>query len=169
MVNEEIFNWRAYFRRVIGNSIRTFISPTRYRPSKRFSDAQGLKTKSKPEVMVAVDTSGSIRSEDLNDFFSEIYHLYKSGISVTVVEFDTQVQDVWAYKGQLKNIPIKGRGGTIVHDVIRYYKEHRNFSSCIVFTDGYLDVKVEPCQQLIWVISKGGSKQDYPGKVIYIP
>ena len=53
--------------------------------------------------------------------------------------------------------------------MIKYYKEHRNYSSCIIFTDGYLDVNVEPCQQLIWVISSKGQKQKYPGKVIYIP
>lgn len=169
LLKEEVFNWRKYFRRVLGNSIRTFIAPTRYRPSKRFPDAQGLKTKSLPEVMVAVDTSGSVDNGALNDFFSEIYHLYKSGIAVTVVEFDTKVNNTWQYKGQLGKIPITGRGGTQVYDVIRYYKEHRNFSSCIIFTDGYLDIKIEPCQQLIWVISKGGQKQDYPGKVIYIP
>lgn len=169
LLKEEVFNWRKYFRRVIGNSIRTFISPTRYRPSKRFPDAQGLKTKSKPEVMVAVDTSGSIGGQELSDFFSEIYHLYKSGVAVTIVEFDTKVQNTWPYKGQIKDIPIHGRGGTCVKDVIRYYKEHRSYSSCIIFTDGYLDVNVEPCQQLIWVISSKGQKQKYPGKVIYIP
>lgn len=113
LLKEEVFNWRKYFRRVIGNSIRTFISPTRYRPSKRFPDAQGLKTKSKPEVMVAVDTSGSIRDQELSDFFSEIYHLYKSGVAVTIVEFDTKVQNTWPYKGQIKDIPIHGRGGNV--------------------------------------------------------
>ena len=169
LLKEEVFNWRKYFRRVIGNSIRTFISPTRYRPSKRFPDAQGLKTKSKPEVLVAVDTSGSVGSTEFNDFFSEIYHLYKSGVGVTIAEFDTDVTDVWQYKGQLKGISRKGYGGTCCKGVIKYYKEHRNFSSCIIFTDGYLDTKVDPCQQLIWVISRGGAKQEYPGKVIYIP
>lgn len=168
-VKEEVYNWRKHFRRMLGNSIRTYIDSTRYRPSKRFPDAPGLKTKSKPEVMVAVDTSGSIGEQEFNDFFSEIYHLYKSGIAVTVVQFDTTVEDVWQYKGELKNIKRKGYGGTCCKDVIRYYKEHRNFSSCIIFTDGYLDTNVDPCQQLIWVISKNGKNQDYPGKVIYIP
>ena len=110
ILKEEVFNWRKYFRRLIGNSIRTFIAPTRYRPSKRFPDSQGLKTKSMPEVMVAVDTSGSVSSEEFNDFFSEIYHLYKSGVGVTVVEFDTDVTDVWQYKGQLKGIKRSGYG-----------------------------------------------------------
>lgn len=169
ILKEEVFNWRKYFRRLIGNSIRTFIAPTRYRPSKRFPDSQGLKTKSMPEVMVAVDTSGSVSSEEFNDFFSEIYHLYKSGVGVTVVEFDTDVTDVWQYRGQLKWIKRSGYGGTCCKGVVKYYKEHRNFSSCIIFTDGYLDTKVDPCQQLMWVISKGGQKQQYPGKVIYIP
>lgn len=168
-LKEEIYNWRSHFRRMLGNSIRTYIDSTRYRPSKRFPDSPGLKTKSKPSVIVAVDTSGSIRNEDLNDFFSEIYYLYKSGLQVTVLEFDTKIQDRWEYKGNLKNIPIKGRGGTCAKEVIDFYKKHKDYSACVIFTDGYLNIDLPSCQQLIWVITKGGKKDNYPGKTIYIP
>lgn len=169
MVKEEIFNWKKYFRRVLGNSIQSFIAPTRYRPSKRFPDAQGLKTKYKPEIFVAVDTSGSISDDEFNDFMSEIYHLYKAGVGVTIAQFDTRIQHIEHYKGNIKKITRYGRGGTDVKEAIEYYKSHRNYSSCIVFTDGYLDLNFGPVQQMVWVITKGGAKQDYPGKVIYIP
>ena len=169
LLKEEVYNWRSHFRRMLGNSIRTYIDSTRYRPSKRFPDSPGLKTKSKPSVLVAVDTSGSIRNDDLNDFFSEIYYLYKTGLQVTVLEFDTKIQNQWEYKGNLKNIPIKGRGGTDANEVIEYYKKHREYSACVIFTDGYLDLNLPKCQQLIWVITKDGRKDEYPGKTIYIP
>lgn len=164
-----VFNWKRYFRRLIGNSITSEIQLTRMRPSKRFPDARGIRMKRKPNIMVAVDTSGSISQDDLRDFFSEIHHVWKTGVNVTVVEIDTKIQKIFEYKGN-QSIQVSGRGGTDMTDAITYYKQHHDFSSCIIFTDGYLctfDLPV--CQSLIWVIAKGGNKTKYPGQVIYIP
>lgn len=164
-----VFNWKRYFRRLIGNSITSEIQLTRMRPSKRFPDARGIRMKRKPNIMVAVDTSGSISQDDLRDFFSEIHHIWKTGVNVTVVEFDTKIQNIFEYKGQ-QNIEVHGRGGTDPTSTIEYYKQHRDFSSCIIFTDGYLSTfKLPICQSLIWVITKDGNKAKYPGQVIYIP
>lgn len=164
-----VFNWKRYFRRLIGNSITSEIQLTRMRPSKRFPDARGIRMKRKPNIMVAVDTSGSISQDDLKDFFSEIHHIWKTGVNVTVVEFDTKIQNIFEYKGQ-QNIEVHGRGGTDPTSTIEYYKQHRDFSSCVIFTDGYLSTfKLPICQSLIWVITKGGNKVKYPGQVIYIP
>lgn len=107
-----VFNWKRYFRRLIGNSITSEIQLTRMRPSKRFPDARGIRMKRKPNIMVAVDTSGSISQNDLGDFFSEIHHVYRSGVNVTVVEFDTKIQKVFEYKDK-PNIDICGRGGNV--------------------------------------------------------
>ena len=164
-----VFNWKRYFRRLIGNSITSEIQLTRMRPSKRFPDARGIRMKRKPNIMVAVDTSGSISQDDLKDFFSEIHHIWKTGVNVTVVEFDTKIQNIFEYKGQ-QNIEVHGRGGTDATSTIEYYKQHHDFSSCIIFTDGYLSTfKLPICQSLIWVITKDGNKAKYPGQVIYIP
>lgn len=164
-----VFNWKRYFRRLIGNSITSEIQLTRMRPSKRFPDARGIRMKRKPNIMVAVDTSGSISQDDLKDFFSEIHHIWKTGVNVTVVEFDTIIQNIFEYKGQ-QNIKVHGRGGTDATSAIEYYKQHHDFSSCIIFTDGYLSTfKLPICQSLIWVITKDGNKTKYPGQVIYIP
>lgn len=164
-----VFNWKRYFRRLIGNSITSEIQLTRMRPSKRFPDARGIRMKRKPNIMVAVDTSGSISQNDLKDFFSEIHHIWKTGVNVTVVEIDTKIQKIFEYKGN-QSIEVSGNGGTDLTDAIIYYKQHHDFSSCIIFTDGYLSTfKLPICQSLIWVITKGGNKTKYPGQVIYIP
>lgn len=164
-----VFNWKRYFRRLIGNSITSEIQLTRMRPSKRFPDARGIRMKRKPNIMVAVDTSGSISQDDLRDFFSEIHHIWKTGVNVTVVEFDTKIQNIFEYKGQ-QNIEVHGRGGTDATSAIEYYKQHHDFSSCIIFTDGYLSTfKLPICQSLIWVITKDGNKVKYLGQTIFIP
>ena len=86
-----------------------------------------------------------------------------------MVEFDTKIQNIFEYKGN-QSISISGRGGTDLTEAITYYKQHRDFSSCVIFTDGYLSTfKLPICQSLIWVITKGGNKAKYPGQVIYIP
>ena len=164
-----IFNWKKYFRRVLGNSIITYIAKTRYKPSKRFEDSPGLKLKQLPNILVAVDTSGSISDRDLSEFFAEIYNISKSGVEITVIEFDTCIQNISKFKKN-HQIEIHGRGSTDCLEVINYYRQHREFSSCVIFTDGYLCLDHLPkAMGLIWCITPGGNEQAYPGKTIYIP
>lgn len=165
-----VFNWKKYFRRLVGNAITNDIQLTRMRPSKRFPDARGLRFKRKPVILVGVDTSGSVSKKDLTDFFSEIYHIHNAGVNVTVVECDTKIQNIFKYEGK-QDIKINGRGGTELSPVIDYYKEHNEFTVCILFTDGYCNTKLDKCQNLVWVITSDGNKsQRYsPGKVVFIP
>lgn len=165
-----VFNWKRYFRRLIGNSISSEIQSTRMRPSKRFPDAKGIRLKRKPNILVGVDTSGSVSMDELNDFFSEINHIYRSGVEVTVVECDTQINNIFKYTGK-HNIKIGGRGGTILNPIIEYYNSHKEHNVCIIFTDGELySLDLPKCNHLIWVITSNGNKVDkFPGKTIYIP
>ena len=167
---DAIFNWKSYFRRVIGNSIQSFIKSTRYKPSKRFKDQPGNILKFKPKVLVAVDTSGSVSDNELSDFFTEIDHLHKSGVTVDILEFDTKITNIFTYKNKNQKIEICGRGGTDVTEAWNYYKNHSEYSTFVIFTDGYLTYKDLPhCKNVIWVISSSGQKADYPGIAIYIP
>lgn len=165
-----VFNWKSYFRRVIGNSIKSFLKSTRYRPSHRFKGQPGTCLKFKPKVVVAVDTSGSVSNDELQDFFTEIEYLHKSGVGVDVLEFDTNIQNKFEYKGKKTDIKIVGRGGTDVSPCFDYYKQHKEYSTLVVFTDGYLNIRHLPkCQNVIWVITSNGQRQNYPGISIYIP
>lgn len=167
---EPVFNWKNYFRRVVGNSIKSYIKSTRYRPSFRFKGQPGNVLKFKPKVLVGIDTSGSVSNEELKEFFGEVQHLYKSGVCVDIVEFDTQIQSKFEYKGVKTEIPISGRGGTDCTTTVEYYLQHREYSTLVIFTDGYLSVSHLPlAQNLVWVITSNGQHQDYPGISIYIP
>lgn len=166
---ERVFNWKSYFRRVVGNSIKSHIKSTRSRPSLFFKGQPGIVLKFNPKILVAIDTSGSISDEELNEFFSELQHLYKSGVYIEVVEFDTTIQNKFVYKGQKKDIEIVGRGGTDMTDVYNYYTENRDFSTLVMFTDGYLDIDYPRHRNVVWVISSNGKIQNYPGVTVYIP
>lgn len=166
-INPPSFNWKKYFRRVIGNSIKTFIKSTRYRPSFRFKGSPGNIVKFRPKILVAIDTSGSVSDAELEEFFSEIYHIYKSGVDIEVVEFDTRITHKFIYKGSQHKFQINGRGGTDVTEVMDYYNKSSQFSSLVVFTDGYLGINYQ-ARNLIWVITPNGSHQNYPGISIYM-
>ncbi len=166
----QIFNWKAYFRRLIGTIRSEEIRKTRRKESKRFAGAAGLKKDKKTEILVAIDTSGSVSNKELCDFFSEINNVYKSGAVVKIIEFDHALQRVYDYSGKWDG-SISGRGGTSFEIPIDYYNEHRrDYQTMIVFTDGYANIEnLNPQGPVIWVITSEGSRQNYPGKTIYIP
>lgn len=167
---EAVFNWKGYFRRVVGNSIKSYIKSTRYRPSFRFKGQPGHVLKFKPKVLVAIDTSGSVSNNELQDFFTEVEYLYKSGVGVDVIEFDADIQKKFPYTGKKTEIEICGRGGTDVTTTYEYYINHKEYSTLVVFTDGYLGVDhLSRTRNVIWVITSDGYRQQYPGISIYIP
>ena len=95
-----VFNWKSYFRRLLGTAIETYVKKSRRKESKRFEGAAGLKQKHKHRILVAIDTSGSVSDQELCDFFSEINHIYKAGAQIDILEFDHAVQRVYQYSGK---------------------------------------------------------------------
>ena len=167
-VKERLFNWKAYFRRYLGSIIDVEIKKSRKKESVRFPDAAGIKHRRKSKVFVIVDTSGSISHTDLGDFFSEIHHVYKAGAVIDVCEIDTKINRIYPFNGKW-DMKASGRGGTILDDAINYFNEHRrDYTSCVIFTDGYCNVDFKIYGDSMWIIASGGSKQKYPGKTIYI-
>ena len=165
----EIFNWKHYFRRLLGSIYDVNIKSTRRKESKRFEGAAGIQHKKKVSILVAVDTSGSVSTRELQDFFAEIEYIYKAGARVTILECDTRINKVVEYDG--KRIPeIVGRGGTDFNPPVEYYLKHKKeYASLIYFTDGECYLPKHHPSGMVWVITSNGERQDYPGKTIYIP
>lgn len=165
----EVFNWKAYFRRLLGSIYDVNIKSTRRKESKRFEGAAGIQHKKKVSILVAIDTSGSVSEKELQEFFSEIDYVYKAGARVTIIQCDTMINSVDDYDG--RNLPkITGRGGTDFNPPVDYYVEHiREYASLVYFTDGYASLPNKTPQGMVWIISSRGCHQDYPGKTIYIP
>ena len=165
----EVFNWKAYFRRMLGTIYDVNIKTTRRKPSKRFEGSAGIQHRKKVSILVAIDTSGSVSTKELKEFFSEIDYVYKAGARVTILQCDTRINKIEDYDG--KNIPeIKGRGGTSFDPPVDYYVKHKKeYASLIYFTDGEADLPIRNPSGMVWVISSVGCHQDFPGKAIYIP
>ena len=165
----EIFNWKHYFRRLLGTIYDVNIKSTRRKESKRFPGAAGIQHKKKVSILVAVDTSGSVSNKELQDFFNEIDYIYKAGARVTIVECDTRINKIAEYDG--KKLPeICGRGGTDFNQPVEYYIKHKKeYASLIYFTDGECSLPDKHPSGMVWVITSNGYHQDFPGKTIYIP
>ena len=167
-VKPRIFDWKKYFRRFLGSIIDVELKKTRKKESIRFPDCAGIKHKRKSQILVVVDTSGSISTNDLCDFFSEIHHIYKAGAVIDIIENDTKIQRMYRYSGKW-DLQASGRGGTILQPSVDYYNSHRrDYSSCVFFTDGYCDVDFKIHGDNMWIITSDGQRQRYPGKTIYI-
>lgn len=164
-----VFDWKSYFRRLLGSIYDINLRMTRRKESKRFEGNAGVQHKKKVSILVAVDTSGSVSDRELQEFFAEIDHVYNAGARVTIIECDTKINSITEYDG--KTLPkIHGRGGTEFDPPVDYYlKNKKDYAALIYFTDGECTLPKNRPSGMVWVITPGGLHQDYPGKVIYIP
>ena len=170
-VQEPVLDWKAYLRRFSNTSNKIFTKKTRRKPNKRFYGNPALKIKLKKSTLVAIDTSGSVSNSELAEFFNEIYHIYKTGTKVTVVECDANIQRVYEYKGSLEDLSVQGRGGTDFEPVMQYLVEHRNeFDNLIYLTDGECSSPAtKPLKPILWVhSSKSKINEELPGTKIKI-
>lgn len=164
-----IFDWKSYFRRMLGSIYDINIKKTRRKESIRFPDSAGLKHKKKISILVAVDTSGSVSDDELRDFFNEITYIYKAGARITILECDANIAANYEYSGKWTG-KIHGRGGTNFQPAVDYYRKNKkDYSAMVYFTDGECSLPTNVPRDIIWVITSDGSRQDYPGKTLYIP
>lgn len=151
------YDWKAYFRRFFSSSSKIYTKKTRRKLNKRFSENPALKIKPKKNVLVGIDTSGSVSEKDLIEFFSEIQHMYKTGVTITVAEGDANINNVYEYKGKMPEF-VTGRGGTDMNPFIEYFNKHKEFNSLIILTDGYIgNNEIKSFKPTLMVISSNGA------------
>ena len=147
------FNWKQYLKRFISNASKVYTKKLRRKYNKRYSANPGLKIKHRNHVLVGVDTSGSVSSEELVEFMNELYHMHKTGNQITVAQFDTELTSVEEFNPK-KNWNIKGRGGTCFQPVTDHYNDPKNkYSAFICLTDGEAPNPDNCPQNALWVHS----------------
>ena len=160
------FNWKAYIRRFTGISTKIFTRKVRRKENKRYSDNPGLKIKMRQNMLVGIDTSGSVCDDELKEFINEIHHLYKAGVDITIAQCDSRMQSVKKYDGKFE-LAVAGRGGTRFEPVLELFNEKKEFTSLIYFTDGEASVNLKPRKPVLWVLSERSSYNDQlPGRQI---
>lgn len=139
---------------------------TRMRPSRRFGFEQmGSRYEFITRLLIAIDTSGSVGSEELARYFRVITTFFKYGVQeIDVLMFDQALQGKPLKLDEAKKnktqFEVKGRGGTCFQVPVDYVKEHPGYDGLIIITDGYAptpDVPPHLKAKLLWVIDNEDS------------
>lgn len=124
-------DWRDVFCRFIGGD-----QPDDYtfrKPNKQVWYTQGVYMPSIDkigvgDVVVAIDTSGSVNTAELQQFLGELNNITEDHKprSVTVITCDAKVQSVTRYEQGdiIDSIECNGRGGTRVEPVFNYIRDN---------------------------------------------
>lgn len=156
--NDEL-TWRKFNKRLIAEDI--------YMPS-LYSEQVG-------ELVVAIDTSGSIGGHELAVFAGELASICEvcTPEKVRVLWWDTKVHGEQVFEGNYTNIaqmlkPLGG-GGTHVSSVSEYLVDKKvNVDAVIIFTDGYLEshIRWEIQQPTLWLVTQNKNLQVPSGKIV---
>lgn len=123
------------------------------------------------EVILAIDTSGSISNEDVGKVASRIQELCDTlpPDRVRILWWDTEVHGEQVFEGNYSNIASllkpMGGGGTRATCVSEYIiKSGLNADCMVVFTDGDLEESVNWQTNIstIWLIKEGGKETFVP-------
>lgn len=130
--------WREILRHHMGRYVgnRRYTYSRRNRRRSQFG-VPGISHRAAASVCVIVDTSMSISSRELKQFFSEI-DMIATHARVHVLLWDVEFQGYSSYRrGDWKKIPVNGRGGTDMAAPIRWLIDNKLVTHLqIMLTDG---------------------------------
>lgn len=140
-LNKPVVRWREIFRQLVG----TYCGGRRitYARRNRRNDNFGIPGQSHhatAKVCVIVDTSGSIDTKMLEQFFTEIEAItYKT--TVNVLQWDMEFQGFGRYKrGEWRKYKVHGRGGTSMKAACEWaVKNGVQGDALVLLTDGETD------------------------------
>ncbi|GJM34517.1 MAG: hypothetical protein DHS20C18_35180 [Saprospiraceae bacterium] len=168
-------HWRRIIRLFAASSSRTQVKNTIKRPSRRYGTTPGIKIRRHHQLIVALDTSGSIDAKEMALFFKEVNQMWRLGTEILLVECDDAIRSIQQYKGQ---VPLhrKGLGGTDFTPVIELANERPEYDALLYFTDGQGPVPEIVCRlPILWIITGGGIHSDQliyqklPGQKVKLP
>jgi predicted metal-dependent peptidase len=141
------FTWRKFNKRMVANNL--------YLPS--------LENETVGELIVAIDTSGSIGGVELTEFATELASICDAvePSKIRVLWWDTEVHGEQVFEGNYTNIKDmlkpQGGGGTHVGCVSDYVVKNKiNAEGVLVFTDGYVenDIKWDVTAPSLWLVTQ---------------
>jgi predicted metal-dependent peptidase len=167
-------NWKQMLYRYITNELQCDFSYSR--PSRRFIST-GIYhpsiAKENLDIMVAIDTSGSISQKELGIFLGEIYKITKShpNISLEVLFHDDGIRGKTRFNHtnlyKISTLKPVGFGGTSHTEVFEYANKKRP-SILICFTDGYSDI--DECQKYnntLFILTADYYKNTFGNSVVF--
>lgn len=136
-------NWKQLLKQYVGTisaeKLKTKSRLNRRQPMRY--DLSGTKESKTLKIVVAIDTSASMGTEQLRSVFTEIFAIVAHRRhEITVIECDASIQNVYRVKSpEDVRFDVAGRGGTLFTPAIEYINENRYFRDALLiyFTDGF--------------------------------
>jgi len=156
-------DWKKVLRYFIKTSQRASRRSSVKRINKRYAYIHpGKKTQRQAKIAIAIDQSGSVSDQMLENFFAELNSLAKLA-EFTVVPFDTEVNESKVYtwkKGQNKKAERVLCGGTCFNAPTEYVNNN-SFDGVIILTDMEAP-KPKACKaQRMWMTDARGASRPY--------
>lgn len=141
LTRPSVVGWKQLLRRALASftyGYGTAVENTWSKRNRRTKYLPGMR-KLNNRAVIGVDTSGSIGTEELQQFFTEIEAIVREVSMLTVVLWDTEIKGVWPEykKGDWQKIEIAGRGGTSTQLVFDWMVENKHENDMLIMlTDG---------------------------------
>jgi predicted metal-dependent peptidase len=164
-LTEPMIGWKELLEQQIQSTIKN--DYTFARPGRKSWHLDAILPAQKPgetiDIVIGIDTSGSIGPEDLKVFFSEIKGIMDSytEYKIVVMGWDTEIGGVGEFTSDnmedITTFDPQGGGGTDPMCVWEYLKEHNiEPKKLIMFTDycffGWTPDEVEGYCDTVWII-----------------
>jgi predicted metal-dependent peptidase len=174
-------DWREVLREFVQNTCAGSDYSTWRRPNRRYIGAgvympSGI-SEQIGEIVVAIDTSGSIGARELGAFLAEIKSVADTvhPEAIRILYWDTEVCGDERYVGDeadniVQSTKPKGGGGTDVRCVPQYIQDNQiKAQAVIVLTDGYLyGGWGEWHHPVLWTVLDNKNAQPDVGKTVHI-
>lgn len=148
-----------------------------HRPNRRYLPdfyLPSMLTESMGHMICAVDTSGSIWQELLEEIAAEVTYVWQTlqPTTMRLITFDTKIHTNHVYNqgDSLDDMELTGGGGTNVVPVMEYVQKE-DPTVALIFTDGEFSMpKLEQMpSDIYWVIRSSYEFKPPQGTVIYLP
>ncbi len=154
-------SWKDYLRKVIGtlpNGHKKTITRKDRRQPYRL-DLRGKLANHAAQILVAIDTSGSITDKEIDKIMTEIFGIVKNYSSeITIVECDNEIRRIYKVKNKndIKK-KLDTKGGTSYSPVFEFMHNHRMRNYLLIyFTDGVgeKELKCVPINyKTLWILT----------------
>ncbi len=158
--HRSVLDWRSLLRRYLTDAASADYSWSA--PNRRYIDSglylPSIRSEGINEIAIVIDTSASLPSRVLDEFWAEIREIATDVRPETLIllQVDSVLQDACEYAASdlPDAISLKGRGGTDFRPGFEWLEQHdRHPGCCIYLTDMLCDSypEAEPLFPVIWV------------------
>jgi predicted metal-dependent peptidase len=165
-------SWRQILRRYYNSYSRQ--GYTFKKPKKRYLPdfyLPSLYSKSLMDLVVAVDTSGSVTDEEFKQFITELASILRmcAPKKITLIQFDTGIKLISNIStiADLMKVKFTGRGGTDIEPVLKWASENKP-QLLTVFSDGHFNFETQKSRtDTLWVIHENPAFNPPFGNVVH--